>query len=347
MPTSKCAAILALVLCGIGGTSIAAAEQVTITRMTGSVKILVAGSQIEAQVGTTLNTPLRVETGSDGSVHIEQPSSGLDIGPDSVVVLPGAPQSPSGVEKILQQMGRVLYSVKPRKTRSFAVETPYLVSVVKGTTFSVAIDHESATVALLEGSIELSGPGIEEPVLLKPNQKAHRAAAERAIAVTTIDTSTPPQSRLLKAPLPLAHEDAERELPQASSATSDLNDITAMYADRRVHPPQTQAPTPPIPPMGSTPNPVPPGPSTQPPPPEPSPTGPAAQPPSPDPVPSAPPVQPPPPSAPGPDPVPPPLPDPGNHESDDDHGDHNNGHGNDADGRDEGSPGKGHGGKRR
>jgi len=45
----------------------------------------------------------------------------LDIGPSSVVVLPE--QTAGGnTEKIMQNLGRVLYSVKPRKTCSFAVD---------------------------------------------------------------------------------------------------------------------------------------------------------------------------------------------------------------------------------
>ena len=336
MRTSSRLVLVAVVLSS-GAVSAARAEHITITRMSGSVTVLADGSKVDARVGASLATPLRIETASDGSLHIEQESSALDIGPNSVVVLPQTAPT-SKWERIRQEVGRVLYSVKPRKTRSFEVETPYLVSVVKGTTFSVAIDERSATVALLEGSVELSSPEIDQPLLLKPNQSARRAAGERSIAVTTLDTSTRPQARAGSVRSPLAP--ASAEVDPRRSIQSDLREITAAYSDRRANtragstPQPVPSPTPPTPgSVGSPPSPPPPetggdAPGSAPVPSEP----PGST--DPDPVPT------------DPDPIPQPAPNPGGQDEDtDDHGqaggDHNNGHGNDENGEDEGNPGHG------
>jgi len=350
MRASKCVAVLVTLVSSLATAAIVTADEVTITRLTGSVEVLVNGSRVSARAGAVISTPLRIKTGSDGSLHIEQASSDLDIGPDTVVVLPGA----STTERIIQEIGRVLYSVKPRKVRSFAVETPYLVSVVKGTTFSVAIENAATTVALLEGSIEVSGPGTNERVLLMPNQSAHRAAGERTIAVTKIDSAAPavrPRAHTDGASSPLAGSSNDARQPQPLSVASDLSEITAAYADRRVHaigntPPPVATPQP-----GPTPVPTP-DPTAPSGPPPAAPPGPAPQPdPTPSPTPDPTSSVPLPPTPPVPDPPPPILSDPttppGPSDDNDGQHDHNNGHGNDEDGRDESNPGRGHGHRNR
>lgn len=302
----------------------AAAEQVTIARLSGSVQISEDGKSVAPSLGIKLSLPLRVITGSDGNVRLEHMDAALDVGPDSVVVIPRVAQGGSALEKIRQQLGRVLYSVKPRQSRPLVVETPYLVSVVKGTTFSVAVDERSASVALLEGSLQISGDGVDQTVLLAPNQTATRDRDARTISVTTIETSAPLLSPQAAVPssLPAAPLGFDQTSPINAQAlqAQDLSEITAAYVSRT-----TPAPAPP-----TLPDPQPDQPSTQPQPsPEPQPSPPA----EPEPVPPS--------LPPAPQPEPPmPEPDDDHHDNEnDDDDDGNNGHGNDEDGRDNGNPG--------
>lgn len=220
------------------------AEQITIARLSGSVQLSEDGKSIAPRLGLKLSSPLRVQTGNDGNVRLEHNGTSLDIGPDSTVVIPHGQQNASALEKIQQELGRVLYSVKPRKARPLVVETPYLVSVVKGTTFSIAVDERSSSVALLEGSLQISGPGVDQDVLLEPNQTATRERDSRAISVTTIPTSAPPlppQAAVPNSPLmtPSSIELAGSVEPQRLQ-TQDLAAITAANVERRIPVPQPQ-----------------------------------------------------------------------------------------------------------
>jgi hypothetical protein len=308
------------------------AEHITIARLSGSVQLSENGKSIAPRLGLKLSLPLRVQTSSDGNVRLEHAGASLDIGPDSTVVVPRGEQSASALEKIQQQIGRVLYSVKPRKSRPLVVETPYLVSVVKGTTFSIAVDDSSASVALLEGSLQISGPGVDEDVLLAPNQTATRERDSRAITVTKIETNAPPmppQAGVQSAPFaaPLGMEPVG-SLDTQGLQTQDLSAITAAHVDRRVPTPTQPEPQP-------QPGPVP-GPQPQP---DPVPV-PVPQPePQPQPVPE--------PEAPSQPPAPQPEPDDDHHDDDDrdddndddDDDDDNNGHGDDDGGKDNSNPG--------
>jgi hypothetical protein len=244
--------------------AVASSDAVTITRVSGTVQIAVAGRTVAAQSGGRIGLPAKIQTGADGSLRVEQPSSTLDIGPNSTVLLP----APGGTsEKIIQNLGRVLYSVKPRKARTFAVETPYLVSVVKGTVFSVSIDEGATSVSLLEGSVELVADGIET-VLLQPNETARHGANDHAINVTKIDM-TPPQAGAT--PFDRAPTATSRpEFTRAADATlADLNEIASVRRDVGAVPaiqpppaPNTPTPEGPTTPSGPGSAPVPSTPST-------------------------------------------------------------------------------------
>jgi hypothetical protein len=306
--------------------SFASAESVTFSRISGGVSVEVDGKPVAVRNGSVLKTPIRIVTSVDGALHIEQPSSSLDIGPDSVIVVPGTQGQTGVVEKILQELGRVLYSVKPRKSGSFLVETPYLVSVVKGTTFSVAIDESSTAVTLLEGLIEVSGPGTEDRALLQPNQRAVRAASDRTIAVSIVNTTAAivaPRASMNPPPASIqAFDPAETLSLQANRVAEDLGQITAAYVETRAPTntaPETQPTEPSTP--GAPELPIPPQPEITP----------------------TPPVTPPE-VTPTPQPDPMPIPDPGVGDDDDGHDDDddgNNGHGNDDDGHDDSNPGGG------
>lgn len=319
MLITRRAKVLLVLLLNIAVLPLAAADELTIVRLSGAVEITAKGKVIASHIGAKVPSPLKVVTGADGSLRLEHESAALDIGPNSVVILPKS--SKSALEKIEQQIGRVLYSVKPRKARPLVVETPYLVSVVKGTTFSIAVENETATIALLEGSLLISGNGVDEEVLLEPNQKATRTRGERVISVTSVDTSAPsslPQANT-SAPIQASQPLDTVILASDTSIASDLADITAAYTARATPTPQ---PPPTIPPS--------PLPETQP----------TPDLPSPDPVPT-----------PQPEPQPEPNPGedddnsgPGNGDVDEDNSgpgnsdDGNDGHGDDDDGDDDSNP---------
>jgi len=225
----------------------AIAGDITVTRVAGSVKVLVGKTSISVTTGSKLTPPAKIETGADGFLRIEQASSTLDIGPNSMLLIPDARAES---ENIIQTLGRVLYSVKPRKTRSFSVQTPYLVSVVKGTVFSVAIENEATSVSLMEGSVELVADGIA-PVLLLPNDTATRGVHDRSINVTKVDVAPPaalPQAAVLGSTTNAAESIASTPVVANEAALlSDLNEITAAHREQRptATVPENPAPTPP------------------------------------------------------------------------------------------------------
>ena len=189
----------------------ALADELTVTATAGKVTVIEHGHPVALSVGGKLSPPVEIRTGADGVVDVQQLGSRLHIGPNSTIALPEAASAGNAVDKIKQSAGYVLYNIKSRKDHPLSVETPYLVSVVKGTVFTIAVEEHAATVALMEGSLDISAPGVTEHVLLKPNQSIRHADGEPQLSVrSSASASAMPRGGL--------HGDAPNVLPDAMPA---------------------------------------------------------------------------------------------------------------------------------
>jgi hypothetical protein len=157
--------------------------RLTVKEVAGEVTVTAGGLTKKAVAGFTFSAPAQVRTGRDGSVLLADSATTLKVSPSTIIDIPVSAQPSGMLDRILQRSGSVLYNVSSRNGRPFAVETTLLTSVVKGTLFSINVQEQSATVALLEGSLDVSAPGLNERVLLVPGDAARRAAGEPKISV--------------------------------------------------------------------------------------------------------------------------------------------------------------------
>lgn len=129
--------------------------------------------------GESLQAPFTVTTGTDGQATLSRRGDRVSVGPDSSTrVLSDRRQDAGATTRVEQSKGSVLYRVRTRQKDRFEVQTPFLVSVVKGTTFNVNTDASGSTVALMEGSVLVQSLDGAESLLLQPGQAAARSALE-------------------------------------------------------------------------------------------------------------------------------------------------------------------------
>ncbi len=236
-------------------TAFADTVKLTVKEVSGQVTLDVGGHLQEASKGLTFAPPAEIRTGADGMLLLADAETTLRISANSIVAIP-ASAAPSGmVDRILQRAGSVLYNVNSRKGRPFAVETALLTSVVKGTLFSVNVQGQSATVALLEGSLEVTGRGVERPVMLAPGDAARRGSGESIIAVErhAAASSTPSVPRAERKERVVGNFNEERGI---NTATRDLAQITAaigLAPPARVPAPSVPEQPPTTPPVSSSP----------------------------------------------------------------------------------------------
>jgi hypothetical protein len=103
-----------------------------------------------------------VTTGGNARAVVQRGEQHITIGPNSRIALPAA--APTGLTKIIQDFGAVMFKVDKRGTQHFEVDTPLIAAVVKGTTFTVSVAANGHSVHVVEGLVEVSTHSGGSPV---------------------------------------------------------------------------------------------------------------------------------------------------------------------------------------
>jgi hypothetical protein len=151
----------------------------SVVEVSGSVTLQDASGRdlMPLRSGQRLSVPLTVETGSDGRLVLAHGQDHLTVSPGTRFAIPAARRTDKGlVTWVKQTLGSLLYQVEHRTSGGFEVETPYLVSVVKGTTFNILVTSEASTVALIEGRLWVHTPDGKSELTLEPGQAAIKSA---------------------------------------------------------------------------------------------------------------------------------------------------------------------------
>lgn len=128
----------------------------TVAQKSGDVRVVRNGMQpTSVNVRAALAPGDIVATGANGRAMLTKGDDYIVVAPSSRLVLPKA-QERSGYTRLIQQMGTMLYKVKRTGVPHFAVDTPMLAAVVKGTTFTIVVDQKGAAVQVTEGVVEVS-----------------------------------------------------------------------------------------------------------------------------------------------------------------------------------------------
>jgi hypothetical protein len=151
------------------------ANEWTVRSSSGDVSAASVGPDNSRSIksGQTLTAPFSIRTAATGQAILIRGDDTLLVAPESVIEVRAASHSDAGlITRILQSIGSLVYQVEKRPRQRFEVETPYLVSVVKGTTFTISVTEREAVVSLEEGSLEILGKNGTHRGLLRPGEIA-------------------------------------------------------------------------------------------------------------------------------------------------------------------------------
>jgi hypothetical protein len=123
-----------------------------------------------------------VVTGEGGRAMLVRGEQTMLVGPNAVVVLPDGDKD--GITTVLQRAGEVTFDVDRQKVEHFAVETPYLAAVVKGTNFTVDVDNGQAAVSVNRGLVEVADLSTGERVDTATGQRAFVAGIGQALKIS-------------------------------------------------------------------------------------------------------------------------------------------------------------------
>lgn len=182
MPSRSSAGFVRLLLAWVALTAtgeFARADEWQVAKATGEVWITSATAQsVSLTTSSVLRPGEKIQTGKNGRVLLTRGAETILIAPNSLIGLP-APQAPDRTTTILQQAGSIVLEVEKRNVEHFAVETPFLAAVVKGTRFKVHVGQNGADVRVLSGSVNVSSFKSGQFALVSAGQEARVAAFGR------------------------------------------------------------------------------------------------------------------------------------------------------------------------
>jgi len=149
-----------------------------------------AGSWQPLQAAAPIAGQSEIATGSDGVAVLDNGVDQIRLAPNSRLVLP--PDENEGLLTVIQQsLGKIFFDVRPRPDRSFEVDAPYVVVLVKGTQFTVTANYLGNSVEVNEGTVEVrtTAGGDAAGSLISAGQTASVVAGGDSIRVESSETS--------------------------------------------------------------------------------------------------------------------------------------------------------------
>jgi hypothetical protein len=132
------------------------ADEWLVTQLSGDARVVHQGFQ---PASLTVNSAIApgdmLVTGPNGRATLVRGGDYIVVAPRSELRLPSAPQ-PARFTRVMQTLGTLLFKVRHTGIPHFAVDTPTLAAVVKGTTFTVIVDRDRSAVQVIEGRVQVS-----------------------------------------------------------------------------------------------------------------------------------------------------------------------------------------------
>ena len=172
--------ILAVLAASCSTAALAGPQGWTISEASGSVQVSRGGLTTVAARGGAIAAGDTVTTGKGGRAVLVRGTEFMMVAPNSRLRLPAAAETSTGITRIVEEFGNVVFMIKKKMTPHFEVQTPYLAAVVKGTTFSVNVAERGTSLQVLEGAVEVSTVDGGARDLITPGAIALVSAGNRA-----------------------------------------------------------------------------------------------------------------------------------------------------------------------
>lgn len=162
--------LITIVVTTLFVTAPALAGDWVVTRLRGAVEQLVDEVWVPLKRGDTVEYDRYVRTLTDGHAELKRNLEVLTLDVNTTIRI--QQDADTGFTTVLQDIGRLEVEAEAKRVKHFAVKTPYLAAVVKGTHFVVTADFDGATVAVDRGAVAVSSVASERSTTITVGQTA-------------------------------------------------------------------------------------------------------------------------------------------------------------------------------
>ena len=160
---------------------VAFADDWVAEKLRGTVLVLVDGEWVKLERGAVVPDDRAIRT-LGGRITLTRGAETIDLGPNTQIQIFDKPgRMPFTTVK--EYFGTVAVEAEVKDVKHFAVQTPYLVAVVKGTRFVVASGKTSSEVSVNRGAVAVQSNEMRTNVLLSVGQSAE-VGLDKALEVS-------------------------------------------------------------------------------------------------------------------------------------------------------------------
>lgn len=167
-PTTLTAALAALALAAL--PTIALADDWQVIKLRGNAAMLVGDTWQPLQRGDVVSDDRAIRTVGGSRMTLERGLEMLDLGPDTAIRIDD--RNGKKFTTVKQYFGTVGVEAEVRNVKHFAVVSPDLAAVVKGTHFTVVAGKSGSTVSVQRGHVAVTDDDTGENVVLAAGQSA-------------------------------------------------------------------------------------------------------------------------------------------------------------------------------
>lgn len=157
-----------IAVCGMPG--LAFADEWIAQKLRGTVMVLVDGAWVKLERGALIPDDRVIRT-MGGRITLTRGAETIELGPNTQIQIFDK-EGRKPFTRVKEYFGRVAVEAEVREVQHFAVQTPHLVAVVKGTRFVVISDETSSAVDVERGSVAVQSTETQTNVLLGVGQSA-------------------------------------------------------------------------------------------------------------------------------------------------------------------------------
>lgn len=223
----RLATLCVILLC----PTIAAAQDWIVARTTKQVNYTVDKTMWHAvEKGAVIPNEAWISTGPRGRVTLERGTERISLSPNTLGAIITTQSLFSRKTEVLQQVGEIALDIEKRNTPHTAVHTPFLAAVVKGTSFTVTVTAEDASLSVQEGLVEVSsftggqstqvGPG--QQVTVDQSQTMSVAGLNAAPSIASV-APTPASIAAVGQVSPIGVDAADRSQSNQSTRGAEAN----------------------------------------------------------------------------------------------------------------------------
>lgn len=212
-------ALIGLLLIVALGAAAARADDWTATKLRGNVlanDVHSAGQWVHLKRGDIVSDARVIRTMAGGNVVFTRAAETISMGPNTEAQI--VDKTGRRYTTVMQHFGKVAIEAQVQNVQHFAVETPYLIAVVKGTQFTVSSDKAGSRVAVVRGLVAVTNLLSKATTMVPAGQQLTETAAGR----TTISG---------KADQAATHPIINGVVEDAVGTTGDVLDTTSGTVD--------------------------------------------------------------------------------------------------------------------